>query len=71
MFANLFPFFFANFIKYKIIISHSVYRLLNLQVGEKLNLLTQTVDWPDKRRVAIVNSFGFGATNASLVVGEI
>ncbi|PAV67526.1 hypothetical protein WR25_06686 [Diploscapter pachys] len=47
---------------------------LNLEqsdVGEKLNLLTQTVDWPDKRLIAIVNSFGFGATNASLVVGEI
>lgn len=48
-------------------------RNLGLEVSdcdEGLRLLREDEDWSEERRVALVNSFGFGGTNASLVVSS-
>lgn len=44
---------------------------LNLETSkETVNLVRETTNWESTKRVALVNSFGFGSTNASLLVGQ-
>ncbi|CAG2108212.1 unnamed protein product [Medioppia subpectinata] len=45
---------------------------INLQqpIDQELNIVTKAQKWQTERRVAITNSFGFGGTNASLVISN-